>query len=176
MLRCVVWKDDAFVARVRRYPDSITAALDRFNIPVAVYDNLVKAVRDNLHLMHRYVSLRKRALGVDELHMYDVYVPIVPEVDWKVSYEKAKAAVVEGLAPLGEDYIGEMVKGLDSGWVDVVESRGKTSGAYSWGVYDAHLTCCSTGTTPSMTCSPRARAGPRDALLLLMEDPAFRVR
>jgi oligoendopeptidase F len=131
-------KDDAFVARVRRYPDSITAALDRFNIPVAVYDNLVKAVRDNLHLMHRYVSLRKRALGVDELHMYDVYVPIVPEVDWKVSYEKAKAAVVEGLAPLGEDYIGEMVKGLDSGWVDVVESRGKTSGAYSWGVYDAH--------------------------------------
>jgi len=131
-------KDDIFNARVRNYPDSVAAGLDNYNIPVTVYDNLVGAIRSRLPLMHNYVAMRKRALGVDELHMYDVYTPIVPEVDWKVSYEEAKSIVATGLAPMGRDYVDAMVKGMESGWVDVVESRGKTAGAYSWGVYSAH--------------------------------------
>lgn len=131
-------KSDAFVAKVRNYPDSITAGLDQNNIPVAVYDNLTSAVRENLDLMHRYVGLRKRALGLDELHMYDVYTPVVPDVEWPVTYDEAKAIVTEGLAPLGEEYIRGLVHGMESGWIDVCENRGKTSGAYSWGVYDTH--------------------------------------
>ncbi|OPZ63523.1 MAG: Oligoendopeptidase F, plasmid [Firmicutes bacterium ADurb.Bin506] len=131
-------KHDTFNARVHSYPDSVTSSLDQFNIPVAVYDNLVEAIRRRMPSMHRYVALRKRALGVDELHMYDVYTPIVPAVEWKVSYEEARSVVIRGLSPLGSDYVDIMAKGMEDGWVDVVESRGKTAGAYSWGVYGTH--------------------------------------
>jgi len=88
--------------------------------------------------MYKYVSLRKRALGVEELHMYDIYVPIVKDIEMKIPYDRAREMVAEGLKPLGEDYQALLREGYDSGWIDVAENEGKTSGAYSWGVYSAH--------------------------------------
>ncbi|MEA4882652.1 MAG: oligoendopeptidase F [Clostridia bacterium] len=131
-------KADAFNTRVRKYDSSLAGFLDRDNIPVDVYGNLIDAVRSRLDLMHRYVALRKRSLGLDELHMYDIYVPIIPDIDWKVSYDEAREMVKEGLHPLGEAYGAQLSAGLEMGWVDVAENRGKTSGAYSWGAYGAH--------------------------------------
>ncbi|WCK56827.1 oligoendopeptidase F [Aneurinibacillus sp. Ricciae_BoGa-3] len=131
-------KKDVFYARVRKYPSALAAALDNDNIPVDVYTNLIKAVRDNLPAMHRYVALRKKLLGVDELHMYDLYVPMVKEVDFTVEYSKAMELVQKGLAPLGEEYIDVLKEAFASGWIDVHENEGKTSGAYSWGAYGTH--------------------------------------
>jgi oligoendopeptidase F len=131
-------KKDVFYARVRKYPSALSAALDNDNIPVDVYTNLIKAVRDNLPAMHRYVALRKELLGVDELHMYDLYVPMVKEVDFTIEYEKALELVQKGLSPLGEEYQTVLKEAFTSGWIDVHENEGKTSGAYSWGAYGTH--------------------------------------
>jgi oligoendopeptidase F len=127
-----------FSAQARNFPSALEASLHGDAVPVEVYNNLIGAVRKHLPLLHRYMSLRKRALGLDELHMYDLYVPIVADVDMKASYEQACAMVHEGLAPLGSEYIGAMIKGLETGWVDVYENEGKTAGAYSWGVWGTH--------------------------------------
>ena len=108
------------------------------NIPTEVYDNLIQAVNDKLALLHRYVRLRKKALELDDLHMYDLYVPLVKNYERKFSYDEAKQTVLEGLAPMGEDYQRLLKKGFDSGWIDVFENRGKTGGAYSWGSYGTH--------------------------------------
>ncbi|HAI87318.1 MAG TPA: oligoendopeptidase F [Firmicutes bacterium] len=131
-------KSDSFNARVRGYESARHASLDQNNIPVEVYDNLISAVRSRVDLMHRYARLRKKALGLPEVHMYDVYTPIVPDVEWPVTYDEAKEMVREGLAPLGEEYIHALSAGMESGWIDVLENRGKTSGAYSWGTYGVH--------------------------------------
>lgn len=131
-------KKDVFYARIRKYPSALAAALDSDNIPVEVYTNLIQAVRDNLPAMHRYVSLRKKLLGVDELHMYDLYVPMVKEVKMNIPYEEAVRLVKEGLAPLGDDYRRVLDEAFSSGWIDVYENEGKTSGAYSWGAYGTH--------------------------------------
>ncbi|MED0677179.1 oligoendopeptidase F [Aneurinibacillus thermoaerophilus] len=131
-------KKDVFYARIRKYPSALAAALDSDNIPVEVYTNLIQAVRDNLPAMHRYVSLRKKLLGVDELHMYDLYVPMVKEVKMNIPYEEAVRLVKEGLAPLGDDYHRVLDEAFSSGWIDVYENEGKTSGAYSWGAYGTH--------------------------------------
>lgn len=131
-------KKSIFWSRVRRYPSSLEATLEPDNIPVSVYDNLIATVRENLPALHRYMRLRRKALGVDELHMYDIYAPLVKEVDIKVSYEEAKNMVIQGLHPLGKEYIQEMSQGFDLGWVDVYENIGKTSGAYSAGAYGVH--------------------------------------
>jgi len=131
-------KKDLFFSKMRKYSSSLEASLDRDNVPLSVYDNLLTAVENNLEYMYRYVSLRKRALGLDELHMYDLYVPIVPDVEMKISYDEAKKLVLEGLMPLGEEYIGILKEGFNGGWIDVMENEGKTSGAYSWGCYDTH--------------------------------------
>ncbi|QXM07360.1 oligoendopeptidase F [Crassaminicella indica] len=128
-------KKDAFYARVRKYPSSLHAALDGDNIPVAVYTNLIDAVEKHLDAMYRYVRLRKKALGVEKLHMYDLYTPIIKEVNIKVPYEEAKEKVKEGLKPLGKEYIEILEKGFNEGWIDVYENEGKTSGAYSFGSY-----------------------------------------
>ncbi|MBM7647536.1 oligoendopeptidase F [Bacillus ectoiniformans] len=128
-------KKDNFYARVRNYKNAREKALSNNNIPEAVYDNLVKTVNDNLHLLQRYVKLRKKILGVDELHMYDLYTPLVKDVKMKVTYDEAKEYMVNGLAPLGNDYIAVLKKGLEDRWVDVVENKGKRSGAYSSGTY-----------------------------------------
>ena len=127
-----------FFARERKYASSREAALDNSSIPVRVYDQLIEAVHDHLPDMYRYVSLRRHILGVDELHMYDVYVPIVKAVDKQYTFEEAKALVLEGLAPLGEDYAAILREGFDNRWIDVYENEGKRTGAYSWGAYGVH--------------------------------------
>lgn len=131
-------KSDVFFAQARNYASSIEASLDDDRVPTKVYDSLIDTVHEFLPQMHRYVKLRRKALKLDELHMYDIYVPIVPETSMKISYEEAKKMVVEGLRPLGQEYIHILEEGLASKWVDVYENEGKTSGAYSWGTYRSH--------------------------------------
>lgn len=131
-------KQECFFAKARKYPSSLAAALDRSAIPVSVYDNLIESVHNHLPALHKYVSVRKEKLGVDELHMYDVYVPLLAEADKKIPYEQAKEIVLEGLQPLGEDYLALLKEGFDNRWIDVYENEGKRSGAYSWGAYGCH--------------------------------------
>lgn len=128
-------KEDAFSARVRRYGSSLEAALDSNRIPVSVYENLLSTVEKGLPLLHRYMSLRKRALGLADLHMYDLYVPIFDEPDVDISWNEAKSLVKDGLAPLGEDYVSVLSRGMEDRWIDVYENQGKRKGAYSWGSY-----------------------------------------
>ena len=131
-------KQETFYARIRKYGSDLEAALDESHIPVAVYDNLIQAVHAYLPQMHRYVRLRKRLLKVEELHMYDLYVPMVPDAEERIPFEQAKEMVLEGLQPLGEEY-GELLKeGFRNRWIDVYENQGKRSGAYSWGAYGVH--------------------------------------
>lgn len=131
-------KKDVFYSVVRNFPSALAASLFADNVEAAVYDNLINTVRLNLDKMHRYVALRKKMLKLDELRMYDLYVPVVKCADWEISYPEAAKVVKEGLAPLGAHYVETVAKGLESGWVDVYESKGKTSGAYSWGPYGVH--------------------------------------
>jgi len=128
-------KKDNFQARVRKYDSARQAALAANNIPESVYDNLVNTINKNLHLLHRYVKLRKKVLGVDELHMYDLYTPLVKDIKMEVTYNEAKDLVLKGLEPLGEDYLNVLKEGFDNRWVDVHENKGKRSGAYSSGSY-----------------------------------------
>ena len=128
-------KKDNFYAKVRNYSSAREAALSANNIPESVYENLVGAIHDNLDLLHRYVRLRKKILGVEELHMYDLYTPLVQDVKMEIPYEDAKNYVLNGLSPLGEDYVSVLKEGFDNRWVDVHENRGKRSGAYSSGAY-----------------------------------------
>ncbi|HET6261306.1 MAG TPA: oligoendopeptidase F, partial [Chloroflexia bacterium] len=131
-------KTDIFYARTRKYNSALEAALFKDNIPASVYENLISAVHDKMHLMDRYMALRKRVLGVDELHMYDLHVPLVPEVDASIQYGKAVEMVEEALSPLGEEYSAAAKEGFRSRWTDVYETPNKSSGAYSWGVYGVH--------------------------------------
>jgi len=130
-------KKDVFYAKVRKYNSAIEASLDDDNIPTSVYENLIKTVEKHMDTMYRYVKLRKKALGVDELHMYDLFTPMVKEVNFDIPYEKAKEEVKNGLKPLGASYIEILQKGYDEGWIDVYENEGKTSGAYSWGTFSS---------------------------------------
>ncbi|MBP3611534.1 MAG: oligoendopeptidase F [Lachnospiraceae bacterium] len=127
-----------FNAKARKYNSCLEAAVDVTNVPVSVYHNLIDAVHQNLDKLHRYVSIRKRLLGVDELHMYDLYTPLVKEADVKIPFEQAKQTVYEALAPLGEDYRKVIREGFENRWIDVYENEGKRSGAYSAGVYGVH--------------------------------------
>lgn len=131
-------KADVFRARVRGYAGSLEAALDGNNVPVAVYEQLIEAVHEKLPALQKYLALRKRQLGLDQLEMYDLYTPIVPECSMPMTYEEAKALVKEALKPLGERYGRLLDEAYDNHWIDVYESAGKTSGAFSWGVYGVH--------------------------------------
>lgn len=131
-------KQAVFQAKVRRYSSALEAALDQSHIPVSVYDNLIASVHEFLPEMHRYVELRKKLLGVDELHMYDLYVPMVEYDGQSISFERAKEMVLEGLQPMGAEYLGLLKEGFVSRWIDVYENQGKRSGAYSWGAYGTH--------------------------------------
>ncbi len=122
-----------FRARARKYASSLEAALDHTEVPVKVYEQLIEAVHSNLPLMHRYVKLRKKLLGVEELHAYDLYTPIVSDVDIKIPFEQAKQEVYDSLAPMGDEYRAILTKGFEDGWIDVYENEGKRSGAYSAG-------------------------------------------
>jgi len=129
-------KKDVFYARARNYPSARAMALSGSNIPESVYDNLVATVGKNLPSLHRYVRLRQRMLGLDDLHMYDLYTPMVAEADKKVPYEEAVETIMEALKPLGDDYRKVAREGLTSArWVDIYENEGKSSGAYSGGAY-----------------------------------------
>ncbi|KGX87718.1 oligoendopeptidase F [Pontibacillus litoralis] len=128
-------KQHNFSASVRNYQSARHAALDRNKIPESVYDNLVEAVNDRLPALQRYIELRKELLGVDELHMYDLYADLVPDANMEVSYDEAQQLVLKGLAPLGEEYINIVKEGYENRWIDVEENKGKRSGAYSSGTY-----------------------------------------
>ncbi|GGC74747.1 oligoendopeptidase F [Thalassobacillus devorans] len=128
-------KKDNYFAEVKNYNSAREKALDSNKIPEKVYDNLVDAVNDRLPLLHRYIALRKKVLELDELHMYDLYTPLVKDVDMKFSFDEAKDLVVEGLKPLGEEYTNIIKEGYENRWIDVDENKGKRSGAYSSGHY-----------------------------------------
>ena len=131
-------KQACFFAKVRKYNSSRDYYLSGNEIPEPVYDNLLKAVEDRISLLHRYVSIRKEMLGLDELHMYDLYVPLTADYDEKITYEEAQNLILEGLKPLGEEYLSILKKGFESRWIDVYENQGKRSGAYSNSVYGVH--------------------------------------
>ncbi len=123
----------AFYADIRRYPNTLEAALDAAEVPTSVYHSLIAAVHANMDKMYRYAALRKKLLGVKELHFYDLYAPMVSGAERKISYEEAKRTVLEAVRPLGGEYCRLMEQGFDGGWVDVYENEGKCSGAYSAG-------------------------------------------
>lgn len=131
-------KKGVFYAKAKNYGSVIEKALFGDNVPVSLYDNLLKTINDNIGIMHRYVSLKKKILGLDKMYMYDIYAPLVKDMDKEYSYEEAVDMVIKALAPMGEDYIEILKGGFEGGWVDVCETKGKTSGAYSWGAYGTH--------------------------------------
>lgn len=131
-------KQAVFFANARNYESTLQMYLSGSFIPESVYTNLIDTVNNNLDKMHDYVSLRKKTLGVDELHFYDIYAPLISDYTVKVSYENAKETVLDALKILGDDYVSQVKKGYESGWVDVYENDGKRSGAFSWGAYGTH--------------------------------------
>ncbi|MFM8953997.1 MAG: oligoendopeptidase F [Planctomycetaceae bacterium] len=128
---------DVYAAKVRRYPTAVEAALFADNVPLAVYDQLIAAVRAHLPAVHRYYDLRRRILGLDEIHHYDCYVPLVPELEQRHTWDQAVDVVIESLAPLGGEYCGRLEQGLRGRWCDRYPNAGKQSGAFSSGTYDS---------------------------------------
>jgi len=131
-------KKDIFFAKSRNFDNTLNAALFGYNIPRTVYEQLIEATNEFLPALHRYMALRKKALKLDELHVYDNFAPLVEEVNTKMTFADAKKKLVEGLAPLGKDYLAAMERGMESGWIDVYSNEGKKSGAYSWGTATSH--------------------------------------
>ncbi|MBR2646175.1 MAG: oligoendopeptidase F [Clostridia bacterium] len=131
-------KKDVFYKTVRKYDSCMARAMDGEDVDIAVYNNLIEAVHAALPIMHEYISIRKEVTGLEEQHMYDIYVPLVEDADIKMPFDEAYELVIEGLAPLGEDYQNLLRKGRNEGWIDVCENEGKRSGAYSSGVFDTH--------------------------------------
>jgi oligoendopeptidase F len=130
-------RKDLFYARLRKYPQTLHSALFPDNIPQEVYHNLLTAVHEYLPAMHRYQGLRKKLLGLEEVHSYDLYAPLF-DTKMKIPYQKAQEILLKALAPLGEEYIGVLREAFSSGWIDVYENQGKRSGAYAWGAYGTH--------------------------------------
>lgn len=122
-----------FYAKARKYNSTLEASLSGTDVPVEVYHNLINAVHENMHYMYDYVKLRKKIMGLDELHMYDLYTPVVSDVDMKITFEQAKETVLKALEPMGEEYLAILKEGFENRWIDVYENQGKTSGAYSAG-------------------------------------------
>jgi oligoendopeptidase F len=131
-------KTDVVKARIRKYDSSRQAALAGDNIPESVYDNLIESVHAYLPVLHQYIATRKKMLGLDELKMHDVYVPLAKVPDRNIPFEEAVEIARRGLAPLGEEYLARFQAGIDSRWIDIYENEGKTSGAYSFGSYDSY--------------------------------------
>lgn len=127
-----------FYSSVRKFPSALEMSLFSDNISKEVYDNLIDTVHKHLPLLHRYLKLRKKLLNVEQLHMYDLFTPLVEQFDLKITYEEAKETVKKSLEPLGERYLEILQEGFDNRWIDVYENKGKRSGAYSWGAYGTH--------------------------------------
>lgn len=131
-------KQLCFYAKARKYASNLEASVDRNNVSPKVYQILIDTVNKNLDKMHRYVALRKKILGIEELHMYDIYPTIVADVEKKYTFEEAKQIVLEALEPMGEEYLSKVREGFENRWIDVYENKGKRGGAYSAGVYGTH--------------------------------------
>ena len=128
-------KQFSLFSKTRHFASALDMALSENNIPTAVYHNLIRTVNDNLDVLHRYMALRKETLHLEELHMYDLFVPMVSDYQKEISFEEAKEMVLEALAPMGEDYLNIVRSAFKEGWIDKYENEGKRSGAYSWGAY-----------------------------------------
>lgn len=131
-------KRDIFYARTRKYPSALAAALDNDNIPVSVYENVVGSINRNIKPLHRYMTLRKRMLGVDQLQPWDLSVPLLSDVKFEIPYKEALKTIETALAPLGDAYLADLKESFNDGWIDVYENQGKRSGAYSWSTYGVH--------------------------------------
>lgn len=130
-------KQAKFYAQSRKYSSARAMYLADSNVPESVYDNLLSAVHEALPMMYRYVAVRKKVLGIDKLHMYDVYTPIVAAQNQTYEFDQAKQMVLEALKPMGEDYLSHVREGLENRWIDIYPNKGKKGGAYSWGCYDS---------------------------------------
>ncbi|MPM24379.1 Oligoendopeptidase F, plasmid [bioreactor metagenome] len=130
-------KAEIFYAKTRNYESALQASLFQDDISVDVYNNLISAVDENLDALNKYIELKKKLLALDEIHMYDLYVPLTDKFDMKITYEEAKEIILEALKPLGEEYLGLIKRAFDERWIDVYENEGKQGGAYSWGSYDS---------------------------------------
>jgi len=131
-------KKDLFITRARKYNSTLERSLSYDNVPVDVYNNLLQTVHNYSGSLNRYMEMRKKVLGLDEIHFYDTSVPIVEDVDTKVPYEEAKEILIKAFAPMGEEYVKTIEEALNSRWIDVYETEGKSTGAYSWGTYTSH--------------------------------------
>ncbi|WP_408631238.1 oligoendopeptidase F [Methylomusa anaerophila] len=131
-------KKNIYYAKSRNYASALEASLAPDRIPVSVYDNLITTVNNHLEPLHRYVALKKKALQLQEIHMYDLYVPLVRDVRYQIPYDEGIKMVERALAPLGPDYALNLNKAITSGWIDAYETKNKRSGAYSWGIYGVH--------------------------------------
>lgn len=131
-------KKNIFYTRVRKYNSTLESALEGDNVPPEVYDNLINTIHDNLSPLHRYVTLKKKALKLDQIHMYDLYTPLTKDVKINLPYDEGLKLVRSAVSPLGPEYAEILDKGLSSGWIDVYENKGKQTGAYSWGTYGVH--------------------------------------
>lgn len=131
-------KNNLFNARVRHYSSALEEGLSGANIPTAVYHNLLDTIHDHLPALHEYVALKKRVLDIDDIHMYDLYAPLAKDVSSDIPFTEGVRHVQEALRPLGETYLADLTRGIESGWIDIYENKGKRSGAYSWGIYGVH--------------------------------------
>ncbi len=131
-------KSDNFIAKARGFDNCLQMGMYGDNVPTSVYENLIKAVDKNLAPLHRYIGLRKKLLGLKDIHMYDLYVPVVENAQMKLSYEEACDIVLEAMKPMGAEYVGLLKKAMTEGWIDVMPNDGKRGGAYSWGAYTPH--------------------------------------
>ena len=129
-------KNFNFGAKIRKYESALEASLKPNNIPLEVYSNAIKTINDNLSSLHRYIGLKKRLLGLEEMHMYDLYVPVIEVPKNHIEFDDAVKMIVEGLNPLGEEYLNIFKNGVKDGWIDIYQNKGKRGGAYSWGGYD----------------------------------------
>ncbi|CEO27154.1 oligoendopeptidase F [Paraclostridium sordellii] len=130
-------KSEIFYSKMRNYKSAIESSLFQDDISVDVYYNLISAVDENLDTLNRYVDIRKKYLNIDEMHMYDLYVPITSNFDMKITYEEAQDIILKALKPLGEEYLSIVKRAFNERWIDVYENEGKQGGAYSWGSYDS---------------------------------------
>ena len=137
-LLSAIVKRDIFYTRARNYQSSLEAALDGDKIPAKVYDNVVASINDNLAPLHRYMALRKKVMALDEIHPYDIYNPLFPEMNEEYDYDQSLSMISSALGPMGDEYMSVLKKGFAGGWIDVFETRGKRSGGYSWETHGTH--------------------------------------
>ena len=129
---------DWFYAQARNYGSCLERSLDTDNVPVAVYENLISTVNSNLQPLRKWLQVRKRILGLEEIHPYDLSVPLVPAAKERIPYDEGKGMFISAIRPLGKDYVAAAIKGLESHWIDVYETEGKQSGGYNWGSFGTH--------------------------------------